>query len=672
MPRKTKLEKNLKSYHKHGNIILSMGIMLALATTVSTTTPFTAQAADVTPPTTTITLNPTNPNGNNNWYVTPVTVQLSATDVDSGVKTLNYKIDNYSWQTIEYANSLNLAPNASMEDLDYSNTPIIKDWTATILDADTTYTRDTGTFADGFATTSAKIITTGLGWHGINNQTTYIVSTPMSNMSASVKLKTQDVTGSAYFKVYVVSQDINGVISYTYVGSSAAISGTTDWTQVSANFVVNSATAIGVYLDIGLDGPGTLWVDAVNVSQSLTTATTTFTIASNGEHTVEYYSSDNSDNAETHSCTSNPKVRCKSIDIDQTPPTNFHDSGANRGNGGGSTHEVFVFTQVEDSVSGLSTNSNKYMYHTELNPSFGRFANLIFCNSGWQANTWVPLGTQNFSQGDHVGELITQRTDFCNSNWKDCKTVRFYVEDVAGNNTTKDFCLNGPWIQFAGGGIVRANGGVNMVSDPESDNADGLVELGNDIRSFFTSSTHWEVMYSANLADYDYDKYKAIAKPAATTITGNLRTTSGVYLFNGNYEIKNTTIPSGFGSGSFNQIYFVNGDLLISNNISVAAGSTALFIVKGNVSIDKSVDEVGVAILADGNFMTAYNIQSGQTTSTLNLNGVYSANKFYFQRTLQGTNNTKYPSESFTYEPKYAIKMRDYLGTNSVKWISSY
>ncbi|MBA7636884.1 hypothetical protein ES703_44512 [subsurface metagenome] len=42
---------------------------------------------DITPPVTTCTLNPPEPNGNNSWYVSDVEVTLNATDDMSGVNT---------------------------------------------------------------------------------------------------------------------------------------------------------------------------------------------------------------------------------------------------------------------------------------------------------------------------------------------------------------------------------------------------------------------------------------------------------------------------------------------------------------------------------------------------------------------------------------------------------
>lgn len=56
-------------------------------------------AADAGAPVTTATLDPTQPNGANNWYTSDVTITLSATDALSGVTETQYSLDNgQTWQ----------------------------------------------------------------------------------------------------------------------------------------------------------------------------------------------------------------------------------------------------------------------------------------------------------------------------------------------------------------------------------------------------------------------------------------------------------------------------------------------------------------------------------------------------------------------------------------------
>ncbi|MDX1702135.1 MAG: hypothetical protein R3250_16030, partial [Melioribacteraceae bacterium] len=150
----------------------------------------------------------------------------------------------------------------------------------------------------------------------------------------------------------------------------------------------------------------------------------------------------------------------------------------------------------------------------------------------------------------------------------------------------------------------------------------------------------------------------------------DLISASGTYLYNGDYEISNQEIPNDYDNVIFDQVVFINGNLRISNDIDIAPQSSALFVVSGNVEIDKNTDNVDVGIFADGMFYTAYNVNEGEASRTLNLNGVYYADEFVFQRTLQGTNNDNDPSEKFTYEPKYTIQLRDFFGERHIVWVS--
>jgi len=239
---------------------------------------------------------------------------------------------------------------------------------------------------------------------------------------------------------------------------------------------------------------------------------------------------------------------------------------------------------------------------------------------------------------------------------------------MAGNSADKDYCINGPWIRFTGAGIIRANYNIDMLSEPEGHNTDGLIDIGGPSLNYFTTSRDWEMINNPMTTIYSYDVLKNMVSTTPTTIT-SLRTTSGVYQINGNFEIKNSTIPSGFGSTSFNQIVFLNGDLTITNNINIAAGSTAAFVVNGDIKIAKAVDQIALALFANNGFYTAYNISEGDSTSQLLIKGVFSAHKFYLQRTLQGTNNEDSPAEDFIYEPKYITKLKSYFGKSSVMWI---
>ncbi|KKS22217.1 MAG: hypothetical protein UU80_C0011G0023 [candidate division WWE3 bacterium GW2011_GWA1_41_8] len=626
--------------------------------------PFKISAADTTAPTTTYVQSPATPDGNNGWYRSIVQFNLSATDLESGVKEINYQINSSGWNKVLFSGTLNQAPNPSFEDA--GGTPSgVALWDATEEDAQTTYTQDTSTYDPGHPSSSAKTTTTSSGWHGINNKVNFAVAEAYSNMTASVSLKTQNVSEDAFFKVYAVSQNGSGEQTYTLIGQSSTITGTNDWTRLSLNFVVNAENAIGVYLDIGLNGPGTVWSDAVVINSSTISANTSFSVATDSvNHTVVFYSVDNADNVETYSCEATIK-NCVTFKLDQTPPGNWMNSGAYREIPGPSNHHLYTYVTVEDLISGLSALTSKYQYQPDDKSEFGIHSDLLQCSSEWQANNWAALESGTPNDGDTTADLLTQLTDYCNSDWKICKTVKFFAEDMAGNNSTKNLCINGPWIKVRGKGIVRSNNIIDMLSEPEEPNTDGLIEAAGSTINFFTSERGWKVTNSPVPQTRSYDDYLSLVTPP-TPITGTLPAATGSYLVDGNYTL---SVPNNYDSNTFDQIVFVNGNLTIDNDIKTHANTTALFVVKGDVLISKTTDNLEIGLIADGDIYTAYDMNIREVSRTLSFRGIYSADHFYFQRTLQGTNNNYIPSEDFTYEPKYAIQMKNYFSKSSVKWI---
>ncbi|EKD99491.1 MAG: hypothetical protein ACD_22C00242G0002 [uncultured bacterium] len=621
----------------------------------SSINPNQAYAADITAPVTTYTKTPSLPDGKNGWYTSVVRFDLSSSDLESGVREINHRIDSEPWETVYFNNSVNLAQNPSFEEG-------LSSWEATLQDADTTYEQDGTDYAPSYPNASAKIASTGTVWHGLNNKTAFAVATPLSNMTASIYMKTQDVTQSAGFSVYAVAQDGLGNITYNLIGSSPTLTGTTAWTPLSFNFTVSGLDSIGVYIDIGLTGSGTIWADAVSINSSSLSAVTTFTVASDStSHSIQYYAVDNSGNTETtHTVT---------FKQDMTPPGNWNDSGAFRGLFG-SDYQLWVYTNVQDATSGISTFTDKYYIKTELHEDYGRFSNILSCSSTWQPNTAVILISPPFFPGVHSAYLLTPKTSFCNNNWKICKIVRFFSEDMAGNTTTKDFCINGPWVKIRGKGFVRSNSTIDMLSEADGDNTDGLIEASGDGINFFTSTTGWEADELTAPTTFNYDDFMEISESPDTISNNTLRTSSGTYLIDGNFTANASSIPAAFSTATFNQVIFINGDLKVDTTLAVSNASTALFIVKGNVSIAKTVVSVKAGIFADGTFSSAYDLAEGEATTTLELKGVYSANQFIFQRTLQGTDNSNLPSESFVYEPKYPIQLKDRFGKYIVKWVS--
>ncbi len=83
---------------------------------------------DITPPVTTCTLNPPEPNGNNSWYVSDVEVTLNATDDMSGVNVTQFRVDGGSIHT--YTEPFNISTDGEhtleYRSIDYAGN--VEDW----------------------------------------------------------------------------------------------------------------------------------------------------------------------------------------------------------------------------------------------------------------------------------------------------------------------------------------------------------------------------------------------------------------------------------------------------------------------------------------------------------------------------------------------------------------
>ncbi len=628
---------------------------------------FFAVAADITAPVTTRVQTPAAPDGDNGWYVTPLQFELTATDLESGVKEINYRKDGGIWQKVEFADSLNLAPNPSFE-TPAGTSAGVASWEATVFDGSGSYTYDTGEYALGFASASERMVATDGTWHGIKNQTSFSAASPFGNMTASAWIKTNNIIGNAYFKMYSVSQDGSGSISYIYLGESTKVSGTNDWSYIKLDYIVNDTNSIGVYMDLGLEDTGTIWADAVVISESLTSAVTTVNMATDGTgHTFEYYSVDVAGNSEAHAC---PATNCVSFKLDQTPPGGWYDSGAFRGFFGAS-YLLWTYTRVKDATSGLSVFTDKFQIKTELHPEYGRYSNFLTCGSTWQPGGWVILISPPFVPGVKEAYLLAPKTSFCNDNWNICKLVRFYSKDMAGNEAYKEFCVNGPWIRLRGEGWVRSDAYIDMLAEGDEDNTDSVIEIGQNIIDYFTSSKDWEVNFSPTPEDYKYDRLWAESDASKEKITdGKLKTDSKTYYVDSDLTLDAADIPGNYDDDTFNQVVFVNGDLTVNSDLEVHNNSTTLFIVKGDANIGKDVLLLDAAIFADGNINTAYDLAEGDSTEILVLKGLFVADKFILQRTLVGTSNSDDPSEDFIYEPKYTVQLQGYFGEHHINWRS--
>ncbi len=135
------------------------------------------------------------------------------------------------------------------------------------------------------------------------------------------------------------------------------------------------------------------------------------------------------------------------------------------------------------------------------------------------------------------------------------------------------------------------------------------------------------------------------------------------------------TAPSG------SSVFFVDHDLRIKKNLNLAPADTAVFIVSGNIIVDKSVTQASGVFITHGDFSdTDQNADpdngldpgANPASKLLNVRGaLYLDNgggRIRFNRFFKLPVNNSLPSVKFVYDPKYLVKMIDLIGVKSISW----
>lgn len=629
---------------------------------------------DPTPPTTTYELLPSSPNGENGWYNTPVDIKLSASDQDTGIGSIFYKIDNLNWQQVVFNSSAtNTLLNPSFEQIGPLSQCGVQFWELSVNDPQVSCQQVTNPVMEGL--NAVQLDASGGTVHGISNKTNFVPATPYQSLSISSWMQVEGQYARARFSVNAVYIDPTGNQNYVQIATSNVLipqqtldeNGQLVWLAngyLDKQVVLNNPTVIGIYIDFQLLGPGKLIVDDAQILDSYKPSETTLTVGSDSEaHTVEYFSTNNDNCPEASSCVNN--INCINFKIDQTPPSNWRNAGAIRGLIG-NPYELYVFAEVDDVTSGLSVFTDKYNIKTEVNPGYGTHQFKLNCQSTWQPDDWDTLITPPFNPGAKTAYLLTPKTSYCNDNWNLCKKTQFYIKDLAGNESKKAFCINGPWIKARGNGIVRANNNIDMLAEGVDDNTDGLIISGGSNIDFFSSSKNWKIFQNLSMEEPDTQKMISnLSVPTQQITTMPLPNTTGAYTYLSDLTLNAQDIPDSLADDQV-IVVFVNGTLTINSDIDFNSKGSYLFGVKGNVYISKDVSKIEAGIVTNNDIHTAYDVEEGDATPSLELYGIFTAENFNFQRTLQGTNNTITPSEIFYYEPKFLIHYEDFFLKSSV------
>lgn len=303
---------------------------------------------DQTKPTTTHSLLPSAPNGNNGWYTTDVTVSLSTNTDTSGVNITKYKIGSGDWQT---GTSFTLTNDAAYTVYYYSidNAGNIETTNSITVKIDKTVPTTSHSISgvlgsDGWYVSDVNItLTSSDVISGIAN-TYYQINNGAAQTGTSITLTQEGSHTINYWSAdnagnQEQESNITIKIDKTAPTTSHSLSGTVGNNNWYISDVVvtlsYSDTVSGIY-SVKYRVDNGVWQDY----------TPSFTISSEGTHTIEYYATDNASNIET--------TKSSSFKIDKTAPSTAHSLSGTSGSNGWYISDVTVSLSPSDATSGAA------------------------------------------------------------------------------------------------------------------------------------------------------------------------------------------------------------------------------------------------------------------------------------------------------------------------------
>lgn len=287
--------------------------------------------------------------GNNNWHLSSVDITLNPQDSASGVNVTKYRINGGTW--LDYVGPFQVTGNGLHDVEFYSG-----DYAGNVEGMNAVLVRiDMETPSTG-STPSGTVGT--MGWF-TSNVTFNLVGTDVISGVSDIQYR---VDGQAW-QTYVGSLLVSGEGWHTIEYFSVDVAGNTELAQTSQVMIdtVEPMTSRGI---TGPVGSGGWFTDGVTVSLTSTDVTSgvgqtryridggtwktysgSFSITSDGAHSLEYYSVDNASNGES--------VTSVAVKIDSASPITDASSSGNEGTNDWYTGDVTVALTGSDMTSGI-------------------------------------------------------------------------------------------------------------------------------------------------------------------------------------------------------------------------------------------------------------------------------------------------------------------------------
>ncbi|MFA5772779.1 MAG: right-handed parallel beta-helix repeat-containing protein [Thermoplasmata archaeon] len=519
------------------------------------------------------------------WYITNVTITVTASDAYSGPNITYVKVDSGNWEL--YNNQITITSNGTHTICAYS-----------FDNAGNQGTVNTTTFKidQEYPVTQVQIGEGTKEWYTSNVTVCLsVTTTPTSGINAT-KYRLDNGTLMVYANPILVSTNGPHQIEYYSIGNN-----TLTETSKFLNFMIDketptvTATVTGTLINGWYTTPATVTISATDMYSGISkinysldgvveaTYTVPITINTSGSYTITYYAVDNVSNRAQN--------QSRTLKVDVTGPTTNISLTGTQGGSGYYTSNVLIQLAAYDAHSGLSSilytinNGAATAYAGLVNMSQGGFFNFTYwgvdncSNAGTISTVYIkidktaPVGTitinngngyannrsvtiaatyQDATSGITAAELSENQSTWTNystlftlSTGDGAKTVYLKVTDAAGNSAIKSASIIldtvTPISSAAVNGTVANNSWYHSeaivtlnCTDPIYCSVDGesFMTYSNPIT--LTAGMHTILYYSVdNAANIEGEKnitVKVDTEKPVTTLEVQGETTRGIYL----------------------------------------------------------------------------------------------------------------------------------------------
>lgn len=557
-------------------------------------------AADSTPPVTTLISEPSFPNGENGWYTSFPIINITAIDAETGVREINWKINDGDWQTALYTEGLNLILNYSFENGYINNWNFVN--SIFTIGYKSSFLRRTGRYAAG-------IINLNLSASPHWRNDMYLEAVPLETYNYSFYMASiTSFLDNGFYEI--VSVDPEG--NETVLASQYDIDLKLNYKNFSGNFTSTSITGSNIILKIGIEGLGHLSIDDVDISLAGEDTLVEFSLDQEGENNIWYYSKDGAGNIE--------QTNQANFNVDVLSPSfsNFETYDID------SIHKFASRIDVSDNVSGLVSDPTLFNYSVDGFTN-GYYSDYASCSGNFVEEDYMVI-SNDYTDGANNGNIWTPIIDYCDANWINCKRLNFYVKDLAGNIGDHSICVNGPYISTVYGDVFGRNSIWNM-GIGDSDNIWGIAVSSGSISDVTITSGFSTANYEHDYLNNIYAIYSDLLSEKVSVVT-DIPPTEGVYSIQSDYALSSELFYT-----DVSQVVFISGDLTISQNI-ISTNSEIFYIVNGTVVVSNDVTQVDVFLLSTNEIYTAENFD---LSTALTVNGGLIAQNINFNRNTDRT-----------------------------------